>query len=153
MAKALSDLYTHLRISLGDDPSGLQPSYSDEQCKNILQAAVEMGLAPECITLSVDRQSIDPDPPNNDTLGLFIIKAALFVQGSDTPVDIRTRPMSVSVNNVARRDTLYALERMAYELENNGKICGASGNRTVIVDVDCHTYLCSELRDCPLINS
>ncbi len=151
MSKPLSECYTALRIALGDDPSAIQPSFTNAQLDGILQSAIDLGLAPDCIGLNADRNALDPAPKNADTLGYYILKAALFVQTTDTPVNIKTRPMSVSVNNVARRDTLHGLERLIHELECDGNICDETANGTIIADPDCQTFLTSALGDCAFL--
>ncbi len=149
MSKLLTELYPALRVTLGDDPSAVQPIFTDAQILGYLQTSIDMGIAPSCLGLSDDRLSLDPEPPNADTLGYYILKTAYWIQSSDTPVNIKTRAMSVSVNNNARRDTLFALEAMIHELESEGEICGETGSSTVLFDVDCNTYLYNAFRDCP----
>ncbi len=141
MGQPIEECRLPLRIALGDDPSAITPSYTDEQLDSIIMGAIQMGLAPECVGLSDDKTKLDPAPPNNETFGYLILKAAHMALGGDTPVNVKTRAMQVSVNPNARRDTLRTIEMLIHQLEQKGNICGTSESSTVMASSDCATYM------------
>ena len=144
MPLLIEDCRTPLRIALGDDPSAMVTSYTNEQLDSIIKSSIMMGIAPECLELNDDKTAIDPPPVNKDTFGMLILSAAQFVLNTDTPVNIKTRAMNVSVNPNARRDTLHAIELMIYKLEQKGNICGDGTGEAAMMSQDCMTYFDTE---------
>ena len=49
--------------------------------------------------------------------------------------------MQVSVNPNARRDSLNTIEILIHRLSEKGNICGGTESSTVMIDVDCATYM------------
>lgn len=143
MAKPLSEIRDMMRIALGDDIAALASSYTDAQIDSIITSTVKMGLGPKCVGLNDDEDCLDPEPPNYDTLGYLILQAAFHVIGSDTPVNVKSRAMTVSVNPQHRKLTLDTIRTQIHRLQSKGNLCGNKGSASMVVTTDCHTYLCS----------
>ena len=81
MGKPIADCRIPLRLALGDDPSGLAPSYTNEQLDSIIVGAMSMGLGPDCLSLNEAGTEIEPVPPNTDTFGFLVLSAAFMALG------------------------------------------------------------------------
>lgn len=124
-AYALSNFHESVRALIGDEGDAVGGyDYLEAQLNGALRSVVRMGFIP-CLALdSQDANKLAAEPPNPDTWGYLVAKAAHILVGGETPVSIRTRALSVLADPAARRDSLAYIESMLSEIDARGNICG-----------------------------
>lgn len=129
MAYELSNFHEALRALVGDEGSPAAGyDYVDEQLDGALRTVVRMGWLPCLSVSSADPSKLEAEPPNPDTWGWLVAKAAHILIGGETPVSIRTRAISVLADPAARRDSLAYIEAMLSEIDARGNLCGPAGS-------------------------
>lgn len=126
-AFALTNFHEAVRALIGDEGNLAEGfDYRDEQISGALRTVVQSGWLP-CLSIDLtDRESLDVAPPNPDTWGYLVAKAAHVLIGGATPISIRTRALSVLADPAARRDSMSHVEAMLSEIDARGNLCGAA---------------------------
>ena len=146
MAYPLTTFHEAVRALLGDEGDiSVGFDYVDAQLNAALRTVVRMGHVP-CLSLSGADNLLDA-PPNPDTWGYLVAKAAQILIGGATPVTIRTRALSVTADPSGRRDSLSYIETMISDIDARGNVCGGAGDTTAkglfgtLADVATHCAL------------
>lgn len=121
---SISDFYEGMRAALGDEGVAGSYDYLDEQLGAAVRTVVKAGMI-RCVAVKTgDPTKLDPAPPNPDTWGYLMFKAALMLRGGAVARSVRTRAFSTSVQPMAHRDTVHNLEAQIAEIEAKGNLCG-----------------------------
>lgn len=111
----LSETYDVARVLLGDlDASGIR-QFSDATLAQTARAAVQLGKVPG-LTLTVDRQGVEPEPATNQFALLTYWMAKLLVAPNAEGYSFRTRALAEKFGH--QRDLLGEFGARIHELEN-----------------------------------
>ncbi len=108
----------------GDDVAGYD--FQSAQLAASLRTVVRMGHIPG-VTLS-GLNDLSAEPPNPDTWGYLVARAAHILIGGAAPVNIRTRALSISSDPSGRRDSLSFIETMISDIDARGNVGGGAGD-------------------------
>lgn len=127
---ALTDFHEAVRLLVGDRGDvAIGYDYEAEQIDAALRTVVRSGWLPCVAVKSGDPTKLDPAPPNPDTWGWLVAKAAHLLIGGDTPISYKTRALSAFQDPAARRDTLTHIEAMLSDIDARGNLCGDADSR------------------------
>ncbi len=126
----ISDFYEGMRAALGDEGVAGSYDFLDDQLAAAIRTVIKAGMIP-CVSVKTgDTTKLDPAPPNPDTWGYLLFKAALLLRSGAVARSVRTRAFSTSVQPMAHRDTVHNLEAQIAEIEAKGNLCGSATETT-----------------------
>lgn len=125
-AYLLSNFHEAVRALVGDEGDlATGYDYSEAQLSAALRTVVRMGQVPS-LAMAATPDALAAEPGNPDTWGYLAAKAAHVLIGGATPVNLRTRAISLSTDPSARRDALAYIEAMLSEIDARGNVGGTA---------------------------
>ena len=130
MPYLLSQFHEALRALVGDEGDlATGYDYSEAQLSAALRSVVRMGFVPSLV-MGTTTDALAAAPVNPDTWGFLVAKAAHILIGGATPVNLRTRAISLSSDPSARRDSLAYIEAMLSDIDARGNVGGLATDTT-----------------------
>ena len=128
MSYLLNNFHEAVRALVGDEGDlATGYDYAEAQLSAALRTVVRMGQVPS-LAMAASADALAAEPGNPDTWGYLAARAAHVLIGGATPVNLRTRAISLSTDPSARRDALSYIETMISEIDSRGNVGGTAAD-------------------------